>query len=66
MNAMALFAMAGLAEVLLLLMFLGSGLVVVGAVVFLAIRSASNSNQLHRRIDELERQIRELRKPPTV
>jgi hypothetical protein len=64
MNSMALFAMLGLGELLLLMMFLGTGLVIVGAVVFVAIRASSNSNQLQRRVEELERQIRELRKPP--
>ena len=64
MNSMALLGMAGLAELLLLMMFLGVGLVVVGAVVFVAIRATSSSNQLRRRVEELERQIRDLRKPP--
>jgi cell division protein FtsL len=64
MISMALFAMIGLGELLLLMMFLGTGLVVIGAVVFVTIRATSNSNQLQRRVEELERQIRELRKPP--
>ena len=64
MNSMALLAMAGIVELLLLMMFLGVGLVVVGAVVFVAIRATSSSNQLRRRVEELERQIRDLRKPP--
>ena len=64
MNSMALLAMAGIVELLLIMMFLGAGLVVVGAVVFVAIRATSTSNQLHRRVEELERQIRDLRKPP--
>jgi hypothetical protein len=66
MNSMALFAAVGLAEVLLIMMFLGTGLVMVGVVVFLTIRATSNSNQLRRRIEELERQIRDLRKPPSL
>lgn len=45
-------------------MFLGSGLVVVGAVVFVAIRGTSILSQLRRRIEDLERQVRDLRKPP--
>jgi hypothetical protein len=64
MNSMALLAMAGIVELLLIMMFLGVGLVVVGAVVFVAIRATSTSNQLQRRVEELERQIRDLRKPP--
>ena len=64
MNSMVLLAAVGLAEILLIMMFLGTGLVVAGAVVFLAIRAASNSNQLRRRIEDLERQVRDLRKPP--
>jgi hypothetical protein len=66
MNSMALFAAVGLAEVLLIMMFLGTGLVMVGVVVFLTIRATSNSNQLRRRIEELERQVRDLRKPPSL
>lgn len=64
MNSMALMAMVGLAELLLIMMFLGVGLVVVGAVVFVAIRGTSTLNQLRRRIEDLERQVRDLRKPP--
>jgi hypothetical protein len=56
--------MVGLAEALLIIMFLGTGLIAVGVVVFLAIRATSNSTQLRRRVEELERQIRDLRKPP--
>ena len=66
MNSLALLAMIGLGELLLLMMFLGTGLVVVGAVVFVAIRATSNSNQLRRRVEELERQMRDLRKPPVA
>jgi hypothetical protein len=64
MNSMALMAMVGLAELLLIMMFLGVGLIVVGAVVFVAIRGTSTLNQLRRRIEDLERQLRDLRKPP--
>ncbi len=63
MNPMAPFAMLGLAKLFLFLMFIGTGIVIVGGVVFLAIRSESNSIRLQRRIEELERQIRELRRP---
>jgi ABC-type transporter Mla subunit MlaD len=64
MNSMALLAMVGLAELLLIMLFLGVGLIVVGAVVFVAIRGTSTLNQLRRRIEDLERQLRDLRKPP--
>ena len=61
-----LFAMLGLPEIFIVLVGLGCGLALAGALLYLVLRSNASSVETRKRLDQLEREIREGPLPPRI